>query len=149
MTLTPLSTRLQRPSQETRTIESKQLAATIAKLAHDKKAVDLRVYDVADFIKVADYFVVMTGTSRPHVKALFDELHVRLKAAGELHSKAEGVELGWWILMDYMDVVVHILQPEAREYYALDHLYQECPELDWQPVPTPELPATKAAELAE
>lgn len=149
MDLSSLSQRAQRPSEENRTIESKQLAAIIAKLAHEKKAEDLRVYDVADFIKVADYFVVMTGTSRPHVKALFDELHVRLKAAGELHSKAEGVELGWWILMDYVDVVVHILQPEAREYYALDHLYQDCPQLDWQAVPTPELPAPRAAKLAE
>jgi ribosome-associated protein len=91
----------------------------------------------------------MTGTSRPHVKALFNELHVRLKAAGELHSKAEGVELGWWVLMDYHDVVVHILQPEAREYYALDHLYQECPALDWHAVEPAELPTPKAAKLAE
>jgi ribosome-associated protein len=61
-----------------------------------------------------------------------------LKALGERHSKAEGADLGWWILLDYVDVVIHILQPEAREYYALDALYGECPQLD---VSTVRLPA--------
>lgn len=95
---------------------------------------------MAEQIKVADYFVIVTGTSRPHVKALFNELHVRLKAAGETHAKAEGMELGWWVLLDYSDVVVHLLQGEAREYYDLDRLYGECPKLDWESVDLPELP---------
>ena len=89
--------------------------------------------------------MLVTGTSRPHVKALYDELHVRLKAAGETHTKAEGADLGWWILLDYVDVVVHILQPEAREYYELDHLYQGCQLLEWDQVELPELPLPKAA----
>lgn len=110
---------------------------------------DIRVYDVSDHIKVADYFVVITGTSRPHVKALYNDLHVRLKAAGERHSKAEGTDLGWWILMDYSDVVVHLLQPEARDYYALDSLYQDCPVLDWHEVELPELPRPATARVAE
>ena len=86
--------------------------------------------------------MIVTGTSKPHVKALFNELHVRLKAAGEMHSRAEGMDLGWWVLLDYVDVVVHILQPEAREYYDLDHLYGDCPLLDWSTVELPELPAS-------
>jgi len=98
---------------------------------------------------VADYFVVISGTSRPHVKALYNELHVRLKAAGEQHSRAEGTALGWWVLMDFGDVVVHLLQPEAREYYALDNLYQDCPVLDWTAVTLPGLPRPEAARLAE
>ena len=107
------------------------------------------MYDVSDHIKVADYFVVITGTSRPHVKALYNELHVRLKAAGELHARAEGTDLGWWVLLDYSDVVVHLLQPEARDYYALDSLYQDCPILDWNAVELPELPRPETARLAE
>jgi ribosome-associated protein len=95
------------------------------------------VYDVAEQIKVADYFVLISGLSRPHVKALYDEIHVRLKSLGERHSKAEGADLGWWILLDYVDVVIHILQPEAREYYALDALYGECPQLDVSKVTLP------------
>lgn len=91
----------------------------------------------------------MTATSRPHVKALYNELHVRLKAAGEMHAKAEGLELGWWVLIDYSDVVVHIQQGEAREYYGLDELYTECPVLDWKAVDLPELPDKPPARAAE
>ncbi len=92
--------------------------------------------------------MIVTASSRPQVKAIYNELHVRLKAAGELHAKAEGLELGWWVLVDYIDVVIHILQPEAREYYGLDALYSECEQLDWQSVELPELPetSTQAAE---
>jgi ribosome-associated protein len=119
-------------------IEARQLAAAAAALAWQKKGEDVRVYDVSEHIKVADYFVLATGLSRPHVRAIHDELHVRLKALGEKHARAEGAELGWWVLLDFVDVVVHVLQPEAREYYGLDALYSDCPELDWRAV---ELPA--------
>jgi len=95
---------------------------------------------VEDHIKVADYFMVCSGTSRPHVRAILDELHVRLKAAGARHARAEGSETGWWVLLDFGDVVVHVLQPEAREHYALDQLYEECDLLDWRTVELPDLP---------
>lgn len=65
---------------------------------------------------------------------------MRLKAAGETHARAEGAEAGWWLVLDYGDVVVHVLQPEAREYYDLERLYADCPELDWRSVPLPDLP---------
>lgn len=102
-------------------------------------------------LKVADYFVVVTGLNRPHVKAMHQELHVRLKAAGETYRKAEGADVCWWLVLDYGDVVVHLLQPEAREYYDLDRLYGECEQLDWRSVEVPALPApaptaTPAAE---
>lgn len=139
-----------RPGARTRSrpIESKQLAAAAAWLAEQKKGQDVRVYDVSEHLKVADYFVLVTGLNRPHVKALQQELHVRLKAAGETYAKAEGADVCWWVLLDYVDVVVHVLQPEARAYYGLDRLYQECPELDWRAVSLPELPqpAARAAE---
>ncbi len=84
--------------------------------------------------------MVVTGLNRPHVKAIHQELHVRLKAAGETHSRAEGGDAGWWVLLDYGDVVVHILQEEAREFYDLDQLYGELPRLEWEKVDCPELP---------
>jgi len=94
---------------------------------------------------VLDYFVVVTGLNRPHVKALHQELHVRLKAAGETHRRAEGGDACWWVLLDYGDVVVHILQEEAREFYDLDQLYGECPMVDWEKVELPELPEPRAS----
>ncbi|MDP6369343.1 MAG: ribosome silencing factor [Planctomycetota bacterium] len=115
------------------------LAAAAAQLADAKKGCDIRAYDVSEHIRVADYFLVITGTSRPHVKALQNELHVRLKALGE-QPITEGAALGWWILIDFGDVVVHILQEEAREYYDLDHLYGECPQLDWRAIEVGEIP---------
>jgi len=130
-------------------VQARELAAAAATLADEKKGTDIRVYDVGEQIKVADYFVVVTATSRPHVKALYNELHVRLKAAGEHHSRAEGAEAGWWVLLDYVDVVVHILQDEAREYYGLDTLYEECEQLDWRSVALPALPEARPKSAAE
>jgi ribosome-associated protein len=130
-------------------IEPKEIAAAAAYLADRKKGVDIRVYDVSQHIKVADYFVLISGLSRPHVKAIYQEIHVQLKQLGEKHARAEGAELGWWVLLDYVDVVVHILQPEARSYYELDQLYSECPELDLSEIPLPELAEPPAMRLAE
>lgn len=134
-------------------IDSKQLAAAAAFLADEKKAEDIHIFDVDEQFKVADYCVVVSGNSRPHVKAIYDELHVRLKAAGEQHRPVEGSELGWWILLDYGSVIVHILQPDAREYYDLENLYGECAELDWRPITEaedfPELPIPTLHRRAE
>jgi len=92
---------------------------------------------------VADYFVLVTGQNRNHVRAIYNELHVRLKALGEQHRPVEGSELGWWVVMDYGDVVVHVFQSEAREYYDLERLYSECGRLDW---PSVSLPALEQAD---
>ena len=117
--------------QEPLPIETKTLAITAAHLAYEKKAEDVRVVHVADQLKVADYFVLVTGQNRNHVRAIYNELHVRLKAAGEQHRPVEGADLGWWVVMDYGDVVVHLFQSEARTFYDLDRLFSECSELDW------------------
>ncbi len=113
-------------------IDSKKLAAEAAWLAEQKKGVNIQVLDVRDQIRIADFFVLVTATSKPHAKALFNEIHTGLKALGESHRPAEGTDLGWWVLLDYGDVVVHVMQEEARTYYDLDNLYGECEELDWQ-----------------
>lgn len=113
-------------------LSAQQLAIACAQLVEGRKAEAIEVIQVGERLKVADYFVVASGTSRAHVKALFDELHVRLKAAGIQHRPAEGQELGWWIVLDYGDVVVHLLQPEARSYYDIERLYGDCPRLDWR-----------------
>ena len=94
---------------------------------------------------MADYFVVATGQNRTHVRALYNVLHVRLKSAGERHRPVEGADLGWWIVLDFGDVVVHLLQQDARNYYDLDHLYGDCPRLDWRSIEIPELPKERAA----
>lgn len=128
-----------------RAIDSLQTAALAAHLADEKKATDVVVLDVRDTIKISDYFVVVTGHSRPQVRAIHDAIHVRLKQEGVHYGRAEGAELGWWVLLDYGDVVVHILQPDAREYYDLESLYADAPRVDWRAV---ELPRAATGESA-
>ncbi len=112
-------------------MDARTLSATAARLADFKKGEDIAVLDVRGETNVADYFVLVTGTSRPHVRALYDELHARLKALGVQHGNVEGLDLGWWVLMDFGDVVVHIMQPEAREYYDIDGLMAHAPCVEW------------------
>ena len=102
---------------------------------------------MSEYLQVADYFVVVTGLSRPHVKAIHQELHVRLKKLGEFHREPEGADMAWWGILDYDAVVVHALQAEAREYYDLDTLYSECAELDWRAIELP--PLTPPSEVTD
>jgi len=123
--------------QEYHAIEAITLAAIAARIAEEKKAERIEVIEVRDQLKVADYFVLCGGLNRTHVRAIQNELHVRLKAIGETHKPIEGVEVSWWIVLDYGDVVVHILQPEARQFYDIEALYGECPRVDWQSIEVP------------
>ena len=107
------------------------------------------MYDVSEHIKVADYFVLISGLSRPHVKAIYNEIHAGLKGQGERHARVEGSDLGWWVLVDYVDVVIHVLQPEAREYYDLDNLYRDCPQLDVSKIALPKFDEIATARVAE
>jgi ribosome-associated protein len=132
-----------RPEEEN-IIESLATAVAAARLADDKKGVDIRVLELDRETAIADYFVIATGLSRPQVKAIQQEIHLRLKALGRSHSRLEGAEMGWWTLMDYGDVVVHVMQPEAREYYDLDGLYRSAGEVEWRTVEVPELAVARA-----
>ena len=117
-------------------------------MAEEKKGTSIRVLDVSETLKIADYFVLVTAQNRHHARAIYNEIHARLKASNR-NARAEGLTMGWWVLMDYGDVVVHVLQREAREYYDLDSLYGSSSELDWRSVelaapaqePTPQEPA--------
>lgn len=105
--------------------------------------------DVSDRLKVADWFIVCTGQNRAHVRALVDELHVRLKAVGQQHRPLQGADLGWWVILDYSDVVIHVQQPDAREYYDIERLYEDCARLDWSAEEPPALPSPHPAGPAE
>jgi len=116
-------------------IDAKTFAATLSRWCQEKKAEDIAVYGVSERLGLADYFVLVTGKNRNHVRALENELHVRAKAIGQRHHPVEGHELHWWVVLDFDDVVVHLLQPEARAYYGLDRLYVDCPRRDWESLP--------------
>ncbi len=96
------------------------------------KAKDITLLDVGERIKITDYFIIATGDNRRMVQALAVEVDKKLKAECSLKSRIEGLQVGWWVLMDFGEVVVHIFRDEARAYYDLDNLWADAPRVDWR-----------------
>jgi ribosome-associated protein len=112
-----------------------QLAETVAALAADKKAIDVVELDVRGVLGYTDFFLVCSGNTARQTKAIHDAIHQTLKDEhGILPRRAEGLREGRWILMDYLDVVVHIFTPEARDFYRLEQLWGEVPARAMQSV---------------
>ena len=106
-------------------------AKQIAALIDNKKGEEVRVLQIGTLTTIGDYFVVATGTSTTQVKALADEVEEKLSAEGLEPKRIEGYQSASWILLDYYDVIVHIFLKEAREFYALERLWSDAPEIDW------------------
>ncbi len=104
-------------------MRSKQLLALAENALTDLKARDVTVLDVRQLTPIADYMVVASGTSDRHVKSIADRLVQRAADAGCPPLGIEGTESGEWVLVDLADVVVHIMQPKAREFYKLESLW--------------------------
>ena len=109
-------------------LDSTQLAERIAAIAADRKAADVRVLDLREVVSYTDFFVICSGNTERQTKAIHDAIHRELKDEdGLLPRRAEGVREARWILLDYLDSVVHIFTPAAREFYRLEHLWGEAP----------------------
>lgn len=117
-------------------ISPEQMAIAIAELAADRKAIDIAGLDLRGMIGYADYFLICSGRTDRQTRAIHDAIHAGMKERyGLLPRRVEGLGESRWILMDYLDVVVHIFTPDTREYYRLEQLWGEAPAL-----PLPELP---------
>jgi ribosome-associated protein len=111
-------------------VDSVALARRIADIAADRKAIDIRVLDLRGIVSYTDFFVICSGNTERQTKAIHDAVHKGLKdAEGLLPRRAEGEREGRWILLDYLDCVVHIFTPEAREFYRLEQLWGEAPQV--------------------
>ena len=100
------------------------IAQEIVKILDDKKAVDVELIAVGDKTSLADYFVVASGTSTTHIKALSDEVEYVLKNDHKMYvDHIEGLSTGRWVLLDYKDIIVHIFHPEDRAHYSLEKLW--------------------------
>jgi ribosome-associated protein len=109
-------------------VRSDRLASEVARYATDKKAIDVVELDLRGVLGYTDYFVICSGNSDRQVKAIHDGILAGLKSDHEtLPRRVEGVSQARWILMDYLDVVVHIFTSEAREFYRLETLWGEAP----------------------
>ncbi len=102
-------------------------AVAIAKAALDKKAEDVTVLDVRGLTGYADYFVLMTADSDRQASAIADHVEQAMKTAGISKVGVEGYETGRWILMDYGDVVAHVMSRESRGFYDLEGLWADAP----------------------
>ena len=102
---------------------AEEQAKAVAKALEERKGTEVRVYDVRGKSQLADFFVVATGSAAPHLKALVAESQAAMKAADIRSYRTSGDPESGWIVVDYIDVVVHVFSPEARAYYALEKLW--------------------------
>ena len=117
-------------------LTTEQLIELIAEYALDKKAQDVLSLDLRGLSGFTDAFVVCSGTSDRQAKAIHDAIHFGLKKDhGLLPRRVEGVAEARWILMDYLDVVVHVFTPEARDFYRLEVLWGDVPRRTFESGP--------------
>ncbi|MDD5924242.1 MAG: ribosome silencing factor [Clostridia bacterium] len=109
---------------------SLEQAKIAAKALLSKKGINVKIIGVDDISSLADYFVIGNGTNSSQVKALAEEVEFKLDQAGISVSNIEGHRNNSWVLLDYVDVIVHVFSEEAREYYDLDRLWQDGKEID-------------------
>jgi ribosome-associated protein len=109
-----------------RAIELTEIAALAAA---DKLAQDIVAYDVSDQLAITDAFLLCSGANDRQVRAIIDEVELRLRQAGASLVRREGEREGRWVLLDYLDIVVHVQNKEERVYYALERIWKDCPRI--------------------
>jgi ribosome-associated protein len=115
-------------TQEIRELSPEELPMRIAEIASDKVAHDIRVFDLREIVSYTDSFVICSGGTERQTKAIHDAIYQELKDEyGLLPRRVEGLTEARWILMDYLDTVVHIFTPDARSYYRLEQLWGDAP----------------------
>jgi ribosome-associated protein len=111
-------------------MDSKKLALLCRELADNRKAEDIVVLDVRKVSSVTDYFVIASGTSEPHLRAIVDEITDKLEEEHRLRPKAiDGTFQTAWIVLDYFDVIVHVMRQDVRQRYDLETLWGDAPRV--------------------
>ena len=108
----------------------KEMVTAAAAAAAGKQASDIIVLEVYDIINITDYFLICTGKNDKQTKAIADEVRTTVRELGGKPLRSAGEDLGDWILIDYGDFVIHIFTEEKREYYQLERLWSDAPQLD-------------------
>jgi ribosome-associated protein len=129
------------------TLSPERLATTVAAHAADKKAIDIVALDLREVAGYTDFFVICSGNTDRQTKAIHDAIHLGLKKHhGVLPRRVEGLGEARWVLMDYLDVVVHVFTPDTRDFYRLEALWGDVPRLEFDPEELlAELPAAERA----
>lgn len=112
------------------TDESRDLASTAAQAAANRKASDVVVIDVSDHLVITDVFVIVSAPNERRVGAIVDHIEERLRGSGHKPVRREGTREGRWVLLDYVDVVVHVQHEEEHAFYELERLWKDCPQIE-------------------
>jgi len=120
-----------------------ELAQAAASAAADKLATDLSIVDVSEQLVITDCFVLASAANERQVKSVVDAVEERLLGMGAKPVRREGEREGRWVLLDFIDIVVHVQHSEERTYYALERLWKDCPTL---PLPADALPPESSAQ---
>jgi len=112
------------------TSEARELAKAAAHAAADKKASDVIVLDVSDQLVITDAFVIASAPNERQVGAIVDNIEEQLRLGGHKPVRREGAREGRWVLLDYVDVVVHVQHQEERTFYGLERLWKDCPVIE-------------------
>ena len=111
---------------------ARNLAIMAARTAHDSNAEDIIILDLRGLSPVTDYFMICTGTSSRQMRSVAEEIADHAKKADQRVWQVAGMDSGEWILLDFVDVVVHLFDPDRRSYYDLELIWGEAPRVDWQ-----------------
>lgn len=108
----------------------KAIADMIAKIMDEKMAAEISVLEITDLTILADYFCICTATSTTHIKALADEIELKLKRENVAPHHVEGYMSGSWVLLDFGSVIAHLFTQETREFYSLEKLWADAKKVD-------------------
>ncbi|MGH3493970.1 MAG: ribosome silencing factor [Sciscionella sp.] len=127
------------------TEKARSLALVAANAAADKLANDIIVVDVSQQLVITDCFVIASAPNERQIGAIVDAVEEKMRAAGTKPARREGAREGRWVLLDFVDVIVHIQHSDEREYYALERLWKDCPRIEFDPAPAGGEPETAAS----
>ena len=126
--------------------EAIEMATLAARAASSKLADDVVVIDVSDQLVITDCFVIGSASNDRQVNAIVDEVEEKMRLAGHKPARREGAREGRWVLLDFVDIVVHIQHQDERNFYALDRLWRDCPVIPVDLADEP--PAQRATDEA-
>lgn len=110
--------------------ESIRMATIAAQAAASKLAQDITVIDVSGQLVITDCFVIASASNERQAGAIVDEVEDKMRAAGHKPARREGAREGRWVLLDFIDIVVHVQHQDERNFYALDRLWRDCPTIE-------------------
>lgn len=113
----------------TATTRAVELAELAAEAAADKLASDIIAYDVSEQLVITDVFLLCSAANDRQVRAIVDAIEEKLRKAGVRPVRREGEREGRWVLLDYVDIVIHVQHAEERTFYALERLWKDCPRI--------------------